>query len=653
MRHSPAVTRAETQLAEEPGATTPIWEARFRAPTLSFPAWDRHAPDRLVMASTESGRSQLHSWDVSTGARHRVTDEVVGVLGGHVTADGRRVVWLRDVSGDESGRFVAVPFQGGEPVPLVGFPAGWDEGLALGRARTLAAISDDQGFAVWAAEGDAAGDAAAGSSGEARLLRRHPESIRLGGGSGLAAGSVEQGGLSVDESMTALEHAEHGDLIHQALRVIDARTGRVLADLRDEGRELAAYAWSPVGGDPRLAIGHEREGERRPAIWDLSDGSVRDLRSGLDGFVEPADWWPDASALLLVQLIGGRHRLLRYSLADDRIEPIETEPGSIGGARVRPDGSVWYRVQDGLRPGRLLRAGSHEPLIEPGGPAAPAGRRFEDWSFTNPDGQRVQGFLVRPAGSPPYPTLVLVHGGPTWLDMDRWAPDVQAFADAGFLVAMVNYRGSIGYGREWRDTLIGNIGFPEIEDVLAGHDDLVRSGLADPTRSVIAGWSWGGYITLLMAGTHPDRFIAGIAGVPVGDYAACYEDLSPTLKAYDRALLGATPAELPELMRERSPITYVDRLRAPLLILAGSHDTRCPIRQVMLYVDRLRQGGHRHELYVYETGHSSFDLDERVRQRALVLDFLARVVPGIAPLAGVRSVAEGVHAGPGWEAMPA
>src|SRR3990172_8282574 len=172
-----------------------------------------------------------------------------------------------------------------------------------------------------------------------------------------------------------------------------------------------------------------------------------------------------------------------------------------------------------------------------------------------------------PSGAPPSPPVMLVHGGPTWLDLDRWAPDVQAHADAGFLVAMVNYRGSIGYGRQWRDTLIGNIGFPESEDVLAGHDDLLRRGLADPARSVIAGWSWGGYITLLMHGLHPDRFVAGIAGVPVGDYAASYEDLSPTLQAYDRALLGGTPAELPELMRERSPISYVDQVDAPLLIL--------------------------------------------------------------------------------------
>jgi dipeptidyl aminopeptidase/acylaminoacyl peptidase len=246
---------------------------------------------------------------------------------------------------------------------------------------------------------------------------------------------------------------------------------------------------------------------------------------------------------------------------------------------------------------------------------------------------------------------MLVHGGPTWVDMDRWAPDVQAYADAGFLVAMVNYRGSIGYGREWRDTLIGNIGFPEVEDVLAGHDDLVRRGLSDPARSVIAGWSWGGYITLLMHGTHPDRFVAGIAGVPVGDYAAGYEDMSPLLQAYDRALLGGAPADVPDLMRERSPIGYVDNVRAPLLVLAGNHDSRCPIRQVLIYTDRLKARGHPHEQYIYDTGHSSFDIAERIRQRGLVLDFLARTVPGIERPPRVAEVAAEVRGDLGYSSV--
>jgi dipeptidyl aminopeptidase/acylaminoacyl peptidase len=230
---------------------------------------------------------------------------------------------------------------------------------------------------------------------------------------------------------------------------------------------------------------------------------------------------------------------------------------------------------------------------------------------------------------------MFIHGGPTSVDLDRWAPDAQAYVDAGFQVAMLNYRGSVGFGAAWRDTLIGNIGWPEVEDILAGLDDLVANGWTDPKRAVIAGWSWGGYLTLLTHGMHPDRFIAGVAGVPVGDYAAGYDDLSPLLQAYDRALLGGAPSEVPQLMAERSPISYVDNVTAPILFLAGEHDSRCPIRQVLLYTDRLAARGHDHELYLFPTGHASFEIDERVKQTGVVLDFLARRVPGIRRLAGV------------------
>ena len=146
--------------------------------------------------------------------------------------------------------------------------------------------------------------------------------------------------------------------------------------------------------------------------------------------------------------------------------------------------------------------------------------------------------------------------------MDRWAPDVQAHVDAGFLVAMVNYRGSEGFGQAWRDALTGNIGIYELEDVLAGLDDLVARGLADPYRVVLAGWSWGGYVTLMGAGRFPDRFRSLIAGVPVADYIAAFEDEAPSLQAIDRVLFGGSPDEVPELYRERNPLTYAGQ-RAP------------------------------------------------------------------------------------------
>ena len=608
----------------------PLWQARFHAPIVGFPHWSDHAPDRLIYASSESGVYQLHAWDRTTGERRQITNEPVGLISGELTPDGEWIVWLRDTTGDESGAWVAAPFSGGPAEPfLEGLPEGWDQGMAIGRAVTIAAISDRDGFSVYRSLGGA----------PAERIAFSPESLQLGGSNSFMAGP-DQAALSADESLLCIEHSEHGDLLHPSLRIVDAGTGSVVAELRDEDRALCAFAWSPIAGDPRLAIGHERRGERAPAIWNVETGEVTDLQLPWDRLTEIAGWWPDAKSVLLYELRDGRSYLHRYELETGAIEALPMRAGSLTGARVRPNGDVWYRLQHGEQPGVVLQAGRDEPVLVAPRPAPP-GRPFLPWTFPNENGDRVQGWLIEPDGPKPWPTLFLIHGGPTSVDLDRWSPELQAYVDAGFAVAQLNYRGSIGFGADWRDALIGNIGFPEVADIVAGHDDLLAKGIADPARSVIAGWSWGGYLTLLMLGLHPERFICGVAGVPVADYESAYDDESPLLQAYDRALFGGDPADAGDLLHERSPLTYVERVTAPLLILAGEHDSRCPLPQILNYVERLKARNHPHELYLFGTGHSSFDVSERIQQLGVVLDFLAQNVPGIRRLHGTRGDSRG------------
>ena len=604
----------------------PAWEQRFRAPILSFPSWADAEPDRLVVASSESGSYQLHAWDRRTGVRRQVTHDPVGVLEGRPTRDGTGIIWFHDETGDETGTWVIAPWD--EPLSpeplLTGLPRGWGEGLAIGRRRTVAGVSTDEAFTIWVSDDGA----------DARLLYSHEQPVRVGGGSGLS-GPVDRATLSSDEAVVVLEVMEDGDVLHPSLRSVDTLTGETLAELRDAGLELAAFAFSPVPGDLRLAITHERGGSRRPGLWHARTGECTELPIDVPGIAEPVDWWPDGSALLLLVQAEGRHHLYRYELETGAPTMLETEPGSITAAAVRPDGSVWYRGHNGEHPAQLLESGHRSPLLEPEGPPPPAGRQFETWWFDNAQGRRVHGFLVRPEGDGPYPVIMRVHGGPHSLDMDRWAPDILAHVDAGFLVAMVNYRGSEGFGQAWRDELTGNVGFLEIEDVLSGLDDLVARGFADLERVVLAGWSWGGYVTLLGAGRHPERWRSLVAGVPVADYVAAYEDEAPMLQALDRALFGGSPDEVPALFHERNPLTYVDAVEAPLLILAGENDSRCPIRQVWNYVGRLRERGVEPRVYTYGTGHASFDIEERVRQTAIVLDHLAATVPGVERLPGI------------------
>jgi dipeptidyl aminopeptidase/acylaminoacyl peptidase len=551
------------------------------------------------VGSNESGTWQLYAWDRAAGTRRQVTDHPLGVVSGDCTPDGEGVVWFHDTTGDEVGHWLVEDFAGGRRRPLLpGLDAAWTTGLAMGPGLVAAGTAGDDGFTVYVSEG-----------GEpVRPLLRHAETI-------------EVMDLSQDSTLVALHHAEHGDNLHLALRVVDSRTGEVRGEQWDgPGLGLVAEAWAPAAGDQRLAISHERDGWQRPALWDVATGERRELPLGLPGDVLVADWWPDGSALLLIHDHEGRRQLMRFDLATEALSPLEHPPGTVWSAAVRPDGEVWFRFNSGAHPASI-RSLAGELVLAPPGEPAPEGQPYRSWLFEGEGGRRLHGFVASPPSAGPHPLLALVHGGPNMAITDSFSPEVQAWVDHGFAVAMVNYRGSTGYGMEFRDALIGDPGFPEVADVISGLDRLVEEGVADPDRAVVAGGSWGGYIALLAVGLHPDRWRAAVAAVPVGDYPAAYEDESPSLQAFDRSLFGGSPAEVGDLYRERSPLTYVDRVRAPVLILAGDNDSRCPIAQVLNYVEALRQKGGDVELYRFDAGHGTLVIDERIRQMRAELGF--------------------------------
>ncbi len=594
----------------------PLWERRFRAPTRTLPVWGPGASERFVLRSDEQGSFQAYAWELGAGAPIRRTDEPVGVLTATISADGSSVVWFSDPTGDESGRWLAVPFEGGEPREVFpGAPTGWPEGLALGRELAVGVIADRNGFAVHVSE---RGGAATEILRDADVIGFSDSEFHLEG--------FDHVGLSADETLVCVETAQDGDNIHRRLLVLDPRSGKEVEVLADgAGLGVSAFGWSPVAGDQRLLFTHERDDLTRPAVWNPTTGERSDLEVDLPGEVVPVDWWPDARSVLLVHRFRGRDRLYRFDLDRGTLAELAHPAGEIHGARVRPGGRVWIRVSNGANASELLDDDGEQVLVPaPGG--VREGRPYREWLFRSPAGDVVQGWLATPPGDGPFPLYLKVHGGPNWLYLDTWWADVQALIDEGFAVAMVNYRGSIGFGRRWRDHIVGNIGFPEVEDVVAGRDDLVARGIADPERVVIGGWSWGGYITLLALGLHPDLFAAGVAGVPVGDYLDSYDDSAPSLQAYDRTLVGGVVHDIPEFVAERSPITYVNDVRAPAFVLVGENDTRCVPSQVYRYVRALRKAGGDVELYSYAEGHSSYLVDEEVREWGAVLEFLRRRV---------------------------
>jgi dipeptidyl aminopeptidase/acylaminoacyl peptidase len=587
------------------------WRSRFHAPRVSVPDWAEDAPDANLYVSNASGVWEVYAWDRATGEHRQVTDRPNGTMHALPSPDGEWIWWFNDTDGDEFGSWVREPFRPGtadnKPAPAVpDVPDGYPAGLEIGRELVALGVSTDNGSALYAHIG-----------GETTRFYTHTDDASVSA-------------LSRDESLLAISHSEHGDSRHPAIRVLSCDGFTPVAEKWDgNGKGLAALEFSPRKGDSRLLVLHERRGREELLVWDVATDTETELDLGLPGEVV-ATWYPDADALLVVHFHQARSSLYRYDLTTGELSGVDTPKGRIGGAGVRPDGSIEYSWSNAAEPPvvRVRDAdGNDRVLLEPPGEPAPGSQPVTD-AFVDGIGGEIHALVSRPADSPEgrLPTVFILHGGPHAADEDRFSAYRAVWLDAGFAVVEVNYRGSTGYGSAWRDAIEGRPGLTELEDVAAVHDWAVESGLSDPDKCVVNGASWGGYLTLLALGTQPRRWSAGIAGVPVADYVASYEDEMEQLRSFDRALFGGSPKEVPAVYKECSPITYVAAVAAPVLVLAGDNDPRCPIRQVENYLDRLRARDVPYEFYRYDAGHGSLVIAETIRQTAVEVYFALRAL---------------------------
>jgi len=599
----PMTTTPSSSLPASDDEVTRRWQARFRATRTTLPRWAREAPDRCLYASNASGTFELYAWDRASGRHRQVTDRRNGTWTGTLEPGGEHVWWFADTDGDEFGVWQRQPFAGGPDEPSApSLAPSYPSGLSIGETVTAVGRSTDDGVVV--------------------CLVREGEPARAVYSSDQDAHVVA---LSRDETLLCLSHSEHGDALKPALRVFRVADGYTLGDLWDgPGKGLDGVDFSPVHGDPRVLAVHERQGPRRPLLWNPVTGEQTPVDPALPGEIE-AEWYDDGSALLLRHDFRGRSELYRLPLDGGALERLDTPAGTVMGATARPGGAVEYLWSSAAEPAQLRAVGGTAPLLSPGTPAPPS-VPVEDVDADGPGGP-VHGLLARPASSAPYAAVFLIHGGPMWHDSDVFMADRAAWVDCGYAVVHVNYRGSTGYGAPWQDAIQGRPGLTELEDIAAVRDRLVAGGVVDPARLVLAGASWGGYLTLLGLGTEPKAWAAGIASVPVADYVAAYEDEMEALRATDRSIFGGSPEEVPQVYRRCSPISYVEAVRAPVLVLAGANDPRCPIRQIDNYLARLGDLGKEHEVYRYDAGHGSLVVEERIRQMTAEIDFVRRHLP--------------------------
>ncbi|WP_020603770.1 S9 family peptidase [Spirosoma spitsbergense] len=202
-------------------------------------------------------------------------------------------------------------------------------------------------------------------------------------------------------------------------------------------------------------------------------------------------------------------------------------------------------------------------------------------SWKSVDGNVIEGILIKPANYDParkYPLLVVIHGGPTGIDLpsitaDRYYP-VEQFTAKGALVLRPNYRGSAGYGSKFRALNVKNLGLGDYDDVISGVDYLIGKGMVDKDKVGAMGWSQGGYISAFIT-TYSDRFKATSVGAGISNWATYYQntDITPFTRQY----LQGTPWDNADMYQKTSPISYISRAKTPTLIQHGELDRRVPI----------------------------------------------------------------------------
>lgn len=590
------------------------WRKRFALHVVPISQVAARNNSRGLAVSNQSGVYQLYAWDVATGGLNQLTDAPAGMVFGGISPDGRYIYYHRDTQGDEIGHLVRIPFEGGEVEDMT--PDMPDYSLvsmnqSLDGSRFGFCIGHE-GFIQYVV--DVAAD---GSFGTPRQLYRS---------SRLTSGPV----LSADGRHALVVTTERSQVLNRALLAFNVDTAEMISVLQDADASIQAVGFSPIDGDTRVLATTNVTGFVRPVIWDVATQTRIDLPfEDMDGDIYPSDWSPDGKRILLRQYVKAEYHLHVYDLEKSTLTALKHPAGSYGGCYFYDNETIFVHHEDSQNPTQLMaldaQTGARKRIVlaaaEP-----PASQAWRSVSFPGANGDVVQGWLSTPAGDGPWPTILETHGGPTAVQTETFDPVAQAWTDHGFAFFTLNYHGSVTFGRQFEQSIYGQLGELESEDMAAAYHWLVNNGIARRDEVLLTGGSYGGYLTLLGIGKNPDLYAGGMALVAIGDWALMYEDQAEVLRGYQRSLFGGTPEEMPEQHAKSSPITYAEAIRAPVLVIQGENDTRCPARQMRVYEDKLRALKKDIQIEWFDAGHGSRAIDQNIAHMELMLHWAHRVL---------------------------
>ena len=385
------------------------------------------------------------------------------------------------------------------------------------------------------------------------------------------------------------------------------------------------YRWDPVDGRVETLV--ETDADIGLPTWSLGGARYGTLPDGRIVYAATRDSYDS----LAVRGVDGTSAALPtpFSVVDDLRVSGENDVVAIAASPVAESAIVRIRLDDD--PPRI-------EVIRPPRDLGPYGitrgylSQPEPIDFPTTGSARAHALLYEPvncdvaapADELP-PLLVMIHGGPTAQAYPELQVGIQYWTTRGFAVVDVNYRGSSGYGREYRNLLRGNWGVADVEDCLAAARHLAGEGRVDAGRMCISGGSAGGFTVLASLARADTPFAAGADSFGIADLEVLAEDTHKFESRYLDRLIGPYP-EQRERYVERSPIHHLDELHRPLIVLHGAEDPVVPLSQSEMIVSALRANGAPVAYLVFQDEQHGFRQAAHIR-RALEaeLSFYAQV----------------------------
>lgn len=580
------------------------WVEKFRSPMVQWLHAASSVPDKAIVVSNISDKFQLHAHDFETGYDRQVTRKKNGMLFGSISPDGKYIYYLNDATGNEHGHFVRIPFSGGKTVDMT-------PDIPPYFSYTLASNGTNDIFCFVAASV---------CENKVYLFSRNTPPVCVY----TSIYSISEPIISSDGLYICISVSGEKKRGWSECMIIDSKTHAVYARHLFEG-EITPLTFAKQEDSLRVCMLSNASGYRRPIFWSCGNTNTTEVQSShFHGDVFVLTWDEDRENLLICNVSMARHHLYVYNTSSKHVVRVGPTTGNFdlffGSVVVREDGSFIVRWSDINTPPRYLTIlapqfdtweDAYVPNKHP-----PTSYPVQSVWFKSSDGTRVQAWIVLPKNKKQsFPFIIDIHGGPHSVASDEYSPEIHAWLESGFGYCSVNYRGSIGFGREFQEKIYGDPGHWEVEDVVAAQHYLIKKGLADPSHIIITGWSWGGYVALLALGRYPSLWTAGIAAASIADCVMQYEDEPAYFKAIDEQRFKGTPETVRERYTKSSPTTYAGKIQAPVLILHGRNDVRCPSRQITHLEHLMRKAKKNIKIVWYLSGHTGnyTDIPFRVR----------------------------------------